>query len=254
MDITDTEALVVRSVDYREHDRILTLLTRDLGKIGAIAYGAKKSRQRFGGALQPFQLLRVVVKRRRGRDLLEMSEAEVVEAYNEIPVDSARYACASWALELVREVTAEDESVSWPVEVLTKFLRILDREGASPSLVAAVTVAALTSSGFGPALDRCAACARPAPPGRAAHFEISRGVVCSSCGGSGPMIRGRVRSGLLRARQWEIPTTCTEAELATAVLTLCAFAHEQVGKELRSWSLLGHYLKRLSTEAEVAAD
>jgi DNA repair protein RecO (recombination protein O) len=243
MDSSTTEALLVRGVDYRESDRIVTLITRDLGKVGVVAYGAKRSRRRFPpGALQPFQLLRVVVTLRRGRDLYELVEAEVVEAYRTVPGDSGRYSCAVYALELAREITPEGEPDARPLVALVRFLRRIDHDGASPGAMAAVLLALLTQGGFAPALDRCATCGREAPRGKAGHFEVSRGVVCSSCGGSGPLLRGHVREGLIQAAAWEQPTACSEAELATAVHLLCGFAHQHLGKELRSWGLLDRYL------------
>lgn len=250
MDPKATDAMVVRGVDYRDADRIVTLMTRDLGKVGVVAYGAKHSRVRFPpGVLQPFQVLRVVLTSRRGRDLLELAEAEVSEAFRAIPVDTSRYACAAFALELAREVTPDAEPDPRPFEHLVRFLGRLDRDGASPSAVASIVLALLTGAGFAPSLDRCAACGREAPRGKAAHFETSRGVVCSTCGGSGPLLKGPVREGLLQAAAWEPLTACSEAELAAAVHLLCGFAHEHLGKELRSWGLLNRFLHQHALEA-----
>ncbi len=136
-----------------------------------------------------------------------------------------------------------------PFEHLVRFLGRLDRDGASPSAVASIVLALLTGAGFAPSLDRCAACGREAPRGKAAHFETSRGVVCSTCGGSGPLLRGPVREGLLQAAAWEPLTACSEAELAAAVHLLCGFAHEHLGKELRSWGLLNRFLHQHALEA-----
>ncbi|HSM92508.1 MAG TPA: DNA repair protein RecO, partial [Anaeromyxobacteraceae bacterium] len=51
------EGIVLRVVDYGESDRIVTLLTRERGKVGAYARGARASRRRFPGLLEPFTLL-----------------------------------------------------------------------------------------------------------------------------------------------------------------------------------------------------
>lgn len=243
MDPTATEALVVRGVDYRDADRIVTLMTRDLGKVGVVAYGAKHSRVRFPpGVLQPFQVLRVVLKSRRGRDLLELAEAEVAEAFRSVPGDTGRYACAVFALELAREATPDAEPDPRPLEDLVRFFRRLERDGASPSVATSIVLSLLIGAGFAPSLDRCAVCGREAPRRKAGHFETTRGIVCSTCGGSGPLLRGTVREGLIQAAAWEPLTACSEGELAPAVHLLCGFAHEHLGKELRSWGLLNRFL------------
>ena len=243
METVETEALLVRSVDYRDADKIVTLLTTELGKVGVIAYGARHSKRRFSGTLQPFQLLRVVLKSRRARELLELVDADVLEAYPSIPGDPRRYAHAAYTFELAREITPESERDPRQVEILLRFLRKIDGEGASPSGLAAVLLSLLAWGGFAPAIDHCAVCGRKAPSGKAGHFEMSRGVVCSSCGGGEQLLRGRVRAALLAASTWRAPTTCTEEELAPAVLLVCAFAHEQIGKELTSWGLLERFLR-----------
>jgi DNA repair protein RecO (recombination protein O) len=250
MDPIATDALLVRGVDYRDADRIVTLMTRDLGKVGVVAYGAKHSKVRFPpGVLQPFQVLRVVLRARRGRDLLELAEAEVTEAFRSIPGDTGRYACSVYALELAREVTPEAEPDARPFEALVAFLKRIDHDGASPSALASIVLSLLIGAGFAPSLDRCAACGREAPRGKAGHFETGRGIVCSTCGGSGPLLRGSVREGLIQAAAWESLTACSEAELAVAVHLLCGFAHEHLGKELRSWGLCNRFLHDHRTRA-----
>jgi DNA repair protein RecO (recombination protein O) len=246
----ETEALIVRSVRYRDHDKIVTLLTTGLGKRAAIAYGASRSTKRFAGALQPYQLIRVVLEPKRGRELLSLIEAEVVRAFSRIPVDPARHGLASYALELVRELTPEGDRDPRPVALLTQFLERLDAQGPSPSLFAAFLLNALVDAGFAPSLDRCAACARPAPPGRGGHFEAERGVVCEACGGTGPVLRGRVRQGLISASWWRELESCTEAELVSGVRLVCSFAHQHIGKEPKSWCLVMPYLAGWGSEAE----
>lgn len=245
MESKETKALLVRSVDYRENDRIVTLMTFDLGKIGAIAYGARRSKRRFQGALQPFQLIRVVLRTKRSRELYELVEAEVVECYRSIPGDSKRYACATYALELAREVTPADELDSQMADVLVRFLGLLDERGARLFVIAAALLNILEHAGFAPALGHCASCGKAAPPGKAGHFETSRGIVCTSCGGSGPVISGSVREAMIAATAWE-SRECSDKELSTAIRHLRGFAREHVGKELRSWPLLDRYLQVFS--------
>ena len=61
-----SRALLLRSVDYRDSDRIVTLLTERKGKMSALARGARRSRRRLGGALQPYVLMQAEYRTGRG--------------------------------------------------------------------------------------------------------------------------------------------------------------------------------------------
>ncbi len=246
-DTFETEALLVRSVDYRDHDRIVTLLTADLGKVGAVAYGARRSKRRFAGSLQPFQGIRLLLRQRPGRDLYELKEAEVLETYPEIIKDPSRYAVATWSLELLRELSPEADGDGRAYHWATQVLRRLESDGASAWLVLAFVLQALRDAGVEPSFDRCAACGRPAPEGKSGYFDSQRGLICTSCGGSGPLLSGRVRAAVLAARRWASPPPSVDhGDLARIALLLCNSAHHHVGKELRSWSLLGRLLRSMT--------
>ena len=75
-----TEAVVLRSIRYSEADRVLHLYTPYRGRVGAIAKGVRKALSRFGGRLEPFFHLRLVLHEGRG-DLLTVTAAETVAAY-----------------------------------------------------------------------------------------------------------------------------------------------------------------------------
>ena len=85
------EGIVLRTIDYGESDRIVTLLTRERGKLGAYARGARASRRRFAGLLEPFTLLSAELIDRRG-DLLGLESASALRAHGGIRSDLARIA------------------------------------------------------------------------------------------------------------------------------------------------------------------
>jgi DNA repair protein RecO (recombination protein O) len=233
---SNTDALVVRTVDFGESDRIVTLLTDTHGKIGAIARGARRSRRRFAGALQPFQVIRVVLTPRRRSELSLLGEAEVRQPFLQVTTDPARYAQANTVLEILRELTPAGEPDPRPLQFATAFLEDLENEGAHLPLLAKAILGALKLSGFVPVLDRCAACGRRAPTGRAAHFDTGRGVVCTACGGAPLKMRGTVRESLLAAARSE--RDLGEPELREGVELLLSCAERHIGKELKSTSLL----------------
>ena len=82
---------MLRSVDYGERDRVVTLLSRDRGKLSAFARGARASRRRFGGVLEPFTLVSAELSE-RGGDLWGLEDASAERAFGGIRGDLLRIA------------------------------------------------------------------------------------------------------------------------------------------------------------------
>ncbi len=118
--------IVLRAVDTGESDRVVTLLTRERGKVAAYARGARASRRRFGGSLEPFTLVAAEVRERSGSDLLGLDSVSAVAAFGGIRGDLARIACASYAAELSRELVRDHEPHDELFELLAAYLAVLD--------------------------------------------------------------------------------------------------------------------------------
>src|ERR671910_837186 len=83
-----TEAIVLRSMRYGEADRILHLFTPDRGRLSAIAKGVRRAKSRFGGRLEPFFRVQLVLYQGRS-DLLTVTAAETVEGHPRLRQDAA---------------------------------------------------------------------------------------------------------------------------------------------------------------------
>src|SRR5512135_1003966 len=102
------EAVVLRHSDWGEADRILTLYTRERGKVRAIAKGARRIKSRKAGHLEPFT--RVTLQLAKGQDLLIITQADTQQAY--LPIHEAldKTSQAAYLCELLDRFTYEDES------------------------------------------------------------------------------------------------------------------------------------------------
>ena len=121
------EAVVLRHADWGEADRILTLYTRERGKVRAIAKGARKIRSRKAGHLEPFT--RVTLQLAKGRDLLIVTQADTVDAYLPLGEDLVKTGYASYVVELLDRFTYEDDSENHAIFVLlTEILGRINRE------------------------------------------------------------------------------------------------------------------------------
>jgi DNA repair protein RecO (recombination protein O) len=175
-------AVVLRAVDYGESDRIVTLLTRERGKVSAFARGARVSRRRFGGALEPFTLLAVEARERSGSDLLGLDSVSVLRAHGAIRGDLARIACAGYASELARELVRDHEPHDELLALLLEYLAALDTAPARPAALRAFELGALRAAGLMPRLDACASCGGPVAVEERVRFDPGQGgVLCTTC-------------------------------------------------------------------------
>jgi len=102
------EAIVLRHADWGEADRLLTLYTRQGGKLRVVAKGARRIRSRKAGHLEPFT--RVQVQLARSRSLPIVTQAETAEAYLPLRDDLIKTATASTIVEMLDRFTYEDEN------------------------------------------------------------------------------------------------------------------------------------------------
>jgi DNA repair protein RecO (recombination protein O) len=238
-----TEALLLRSVDYRDADRVVTLLTQRFGKAAFIARAARRSRKRFGSSLQPLALLSVQVGSGRGA-LGVLAEAQVTRAFPRVLADLGRMHAAFAALELLRELTVEHEPDDAVFTTAVALLAALDEGVAEPqSVLLCFTARLLALTGFSPRLDRCGLCGKQADAARAALFDARLGhLTCRACGGAPARLSGATRTRLMRAAgaDWigAARFGWPRAELGEARAALREFIEQRIGRELKAASLL----------------
>ncbi|MCW3038403.1 MAG: recO [Solirubrobacterales bacterium] len=182
-----TEAIVLRSLRYGEADRILHCYTPGRGRIGAIAKGVRKTRSRFGGRLEPFFRLNLVLHEGRS-DLMTVTSVETVAAYAALRVDGPALDSAARACDAVARLFDTTEPQPPVFHLLANELQLLDAGAGGVRGVSshathenqlAFRLKLLLVAGFAPQLSACASC------GEADHLVgfsgAAGGVVCSSC-------------------------------------------------------------------------
>lgn len=184
-----TEAIVLRSIRYGEADRILHLYSRNRGRIGAIAKGARKPKSRFGGRLEPFFRLDLVLHEGRG-ELLTVTNAATVDGYPRLRASGPALGAAARACDAVLRLLDSPEPTPPAYNLLCRYLSLLDDPDAerSAGLETALSfrLKLALAAGFAPELAACASC------GDAEHLSgfsgAAGGVVCASCeAGSFPL-------------------------------------------------------------------
>lgn len=175
------EAVVLRHSDWGEADRLLTLFTREHGKLRVIAKGARKVLSRKAGHLEPFT--HVTIQLARGRELPIVSQVETLEAYLPLREDLVKLGYASYVLELIDRFTYDEEGNN-PVifRVLTETLARIANEPDGWLAARYYEMRLLDFLGFRPKLFECANCGREVEPLDQYFSPSAGGVTCPKCG------------------------------------------------------------------------
>ncbi|MEQ9496383.1 MAG: DNA repair protein RecO [Deltaproteobacteria bacterium] len=199
------DAIVVGGVDFGEADRVVHLITTQ-GRVAAFGHGARKSKRRFAGALDPFTTIAATIshsKKRQGT--LPTLTAAVVER-SRLPLRRSleSIALGSYFTELVWRVTPEGDTSDSMFSLLTAALDALEVEEASLAARRAFELFVLDELGYTPQLDRCVACGdvtdRP-------HVDFERGgVLCPAHAEGAPLTGPKTiqwTEGVFRASAFE---------------------------------------------------
>jgi DNA repair protein RecO (recombination protein O) len=229
------DAIVLRSVDYGEADRVITLLTAAHGRVSALARAARKSKRRFAGSLEGFAWIEVELQFGRG-SLGHLQSARVTRTFPKLLTDLARLNAAGAVLRLGRDLIPDELADPDVFEAMREMLVELDRgEVPAEPYQLAFEARLLGLCGFAPLLAACGACGKIPPEGRVAAFDPARGcIVCSACGGAPERIHAPVRERLMRAIDGDVSGAASEpwqaGELREGQRLLDAFASHRLGK------------------------
>lgn len=252
-----TRALLLRSVAFGESDRIVHLLTPKTGRVTAIAKGARRSTRRFPGTLDFFNLLRVELEpSRRAGAMARLEHARLLRVFGVLRVDPARFALASYLLELLDRLAPEGGT---PADLERLFdlacavLRLVEAARPDPALRALLELRTLAALGLCPELVRCVRCRRPLEDRGSVAFHVpDGGPICARCGGPGEGVvevhRGTLRT-LEQGLRFEIDRLgrlgLSGEALAEARRLMQRFRRFHVGVELRSEAFLESMLAAL---------
>src|SRR5216684_4122475 len=224
------EAVVLRTMRLGEADRIVTFVGRGQGKIRAVAKGVRKTKSRFGGRLEPFTQVSLVLWRGRS-DLDIVTQVEAIEPNRLVREDLDRFALGQVMLEAVDRVVQEKEASPRVYHLLVEGLRGLGVSG-SPLVLAWFLLRLSGVAGFAPSLSDCTECgATPAvwfSPGQG-------GAVCAQCRSpeAAPVAPGvlKLLNDLLVEGAW----MKTDPEIVTAAIRLArTYAEYHLERRLRS--------------------
>lgn len=181
MAVYKTNALVLRRIPLGETDKIVTLFTREYGKLSAVAKGARKTTSRLAGAAEPLMLLRALLA--EGMNLDVLTQCEIRESFPGVRGDFGLFLRATYACELLDRLTVERDAAPEAFDLLLSTLYVLQRAVDPDATLHAFELQLMAQVGYEPRLDACARCDRDfsetEPP--AAYSAPRGGGLCGPC-------------------------------------------------------------------------
>ena len=260
MPLFKTNAIVIRSTNYGESDKIVTFFTKDFGKLKGIAKGARRSRKRFQNALGLFSHLRLIFFDKEGMGLVRAEGCDILHSFPKIREDLKKILHGNYYLELMNEMAGEREGNPEAFELLLSSLSNLEELDLQEEQLRIFEIRMLSLFGYRPNMRRCNLCKKDwedlkEPP--AVFFSLERGaLICETC--------SKTRNNLIpislgTARLVEKISQVEFSKIQRLRFTLQAlsesrellpkFISYQLGKELKSLKALGDIRFALSSKS-----
>lgn len=196
---TVTYGLILRETETKETDKILTVLTPDMGKISLVARGARRKNSTLASSCQLLAYSELTIYRRGA--WLYLSEASTVELFDGLRGDIERLALSSYFAELTESLTDEGQPAGEVLSLLLNALYALGVLGKDPTLVKPVFELRLMAlSGFEPLAECCGVCGKPDPT--EPMLDVMQGTVhCAACRRGGGLSLPLTEGGLAALRR-----------------------------------------------------
>ena len=233
MPLYKEQGIILRTMRLGEADRIVSVFTQGSGKVRAVAKGVRKTKSKFGGRLEPFTHVDLLLY--KGRELDIVTSCETLTSFRQIREDYVRFAAGEAILEATDRVVEERERNVRQFMLLLGALRALvDGQDPAP-IVDAYLLRTASLAGFRPHLRACASCGRPGPHQR---FSVAQGgLVCDTCRTATAVRVGEATVPYLThllEQEWSSETTEDARREASGLVR--AYVEYHFDRPLRAWA------------------
>jgi len=178
----ESEAIVLQTYPLGEADRLVSFLSRSMGRVRGVASGARRTKSKFGSTLERLSHIHIWFYERQNRELVRINQCELVESF----LDAFRDYGSGVALAVLSEVTEtvlpDHEPADANFRLLLLTAQTIKKTGKSESPLAYFALWTVRLGGWLPPLDACARCGRALDPREAAYFSPSASAIsCSKC-------------------------------------------------------------------------
>jgi DNA repair protein RecO (recombination protein O) len=230
------EAVVLRTQKLGEADRIITMLTREHGRIRGVAKGVRRTMSKFGARLEPGS--HVDIQLHVGKTFDTITQVEAIMNYGEaITDDYQRWTIASAILETAERFTAQEhEPALQEFQLVVGGMKALSEDKYDPSLILdAFLLRSLAIGGYAPSMTNCSRCEKPGPH---RYFSlVGGGSVCMDCRPSAsatPAPETLDLMGALLSGDWEVAMASENRNRREASGLIAAYLQWHLERGLRS--------------------
>ncbi|MGE4543342.1 MAG: DNA repair protein RecO [Pedobacter sp.] len=189
MESYSSDAVILHHLDYGEADRIVTFFSLERGLVKGFARQARKSRKRFGAALEPFSTVHVRWQTQRGGDLVTIQDADLIDLRAGLRHNLLALALAAYGCELIENLLGEIGPQPEAYQLLNAFLNHVHRQGGSPDARLIFELRMLYLAGYEPHLLHCSRCGGPVSTEQVAFSASLGGGLCLDCVGGADVQR-----------------------------------------------------------------
>jgi DNA repair protein RecO (recombination protein O) len=224
MPLRETEAIILRTYRLGEADKIVSVFTRQWGRLRAVATGARRPKSRYGSTLEPLSYVRLWLFERENRDLLRMNSAELMESFFDMQKEYRVQIAAQYVSEVAERFLSEREVNERAFRLMLAVLRAFKRSREVNRPLLYFNFWLLRLEGFLPDLEHCLECGRQLGEEVGFYGQGAEGLLCATCRtvAAKQSVSAQARQFAQTARQatldqWlaqaQVPPGCREARL-----------------------------------------
>src|SRR5579863_8843885 len=182
MPLHESEAIVLQRYPLGEADRLVSFLSRTMGRVRGVAAGSRKTKSRFGSSLEKLSHIRIWFFERESRDLVRISQCEMIESFLDVFRDYPSSIAFALFTEITESVLPEREASDPNFRLLLLAAQTVKHTGKTELPLAYFTLWTVKLGGWLPALDRCAFCGKGLAQAAAMFIAPSASAVaCAKC-------------------------------------------------------------------------
>jgi DNA repair protein RecO (recombination protein O) len=184
-EIIKTEAVVLSKMDYGDSSNILSLYTKDFGKLSVIHKGARSPKSKKGFAAEPLNHLQIIIYKKDTRELQLLSNIDLISHFPHIKEDLDKLKFSLAILELIKKLTPENETNIRIFNGLTRILFLMNSSNENPKITfGRFFLFFLKEIGYEIQLNKCSSCQTNFTNGDSLGYNFELGIFCSRCSGN----------------------------------------------------------------------
>ncbi|HGJ67350.1 TPA: DNA repair protein RecO [bacterium] len=184
MAIKRSKAIVIGSYPLRESDKIIVFLTRDFGKIRAVAKGVRNIKNKLCGRLELLTFGELIYFERTGKDLHSINSFDIIEPFQMLREDLLKMAYCSYIAELVQHVISEEETDPQIFDLTLSMMSMIAINNEPEIIIRAYELRLLEKMGLKPRLDSCILCSAEIDDLNPKFSVKNGGILCNKCSNS----------------------------------------------------------------------